>query len=369
MTLLRKVHPVVLLVVGIGLGALFAPAITSRAVATPLSISTVDQVLTDTEQIYSNVYSNLAPSVVSITVAAEDDNDRLFEFATGSGFVIDTNGHIVTNFHVVEGADRIEVQFFDGTITSAEIIGLDDDSDIAVIRVEDLPTNLRPVVFGDSNLSQVGQGVLALGNPFQNNWTLTSGIISAINRRITGLNNYSVGGVIQTDAAINPGNSGGPLLNLRGEVIGMNTQIFTTNRDDEGTAFNSGIGFAVPSNLIVKVAQTLIQTGEISYSYMGISQLPISLDLIEVFDLPNNIRGVAILETVNGGPAQLAGLQSITRNTVDIITAVNGVTVRDFDELVGWLAINTEPGQTVTITVYRDGQLFDTSLTLVERPN
>jgi 2-alkenal reductase len=352
-----------LVMLGIVIGATLVPSLATLANNTRPTLDIGSDILTEAEKVYADVYTNLSPSVVSITVAAQSDsNSGLLNVATGSGFVIDTIGHIVTNDHVVDGSDRIEVQFFDGTITRAKIVGTDPDSDIAVIKV-DLPADrLRPVVFANSDTLQVGQGVLALGNPFQNNWTLTSGIISAINRRIIGLNNYSVGGVIQTDAAINPGNSGGPLLNLRGEVIGMNSQI------ESGTGSNSGIGFAVPSNLIAKVAAQLISNGGMVYSYMGISTRPIDLDLIEAFDLPNNIQGVAILQVVEGLPAAEAGIRTISNQSVDIIVAIDGNPMQDFDELVGWLAINTNPGQSVRVTVYRNGQIFDTDVLLVERP-
>lgn len=358
--------PFLTLIIGIGMGAALFPAVALQATSSTAGIQQSafigTETLTEEEQIFADVYNNLAPSVVSITVAARDRNSSLVDIATGSGFVINTNGHIVTNYHVVEGADRIEVQFFDGTITRAEIVGLDADSDIAVIQVSIPVERLRPVTFANSDNLLIGQTVLALGNPFDNNWTLTSGIISATNRRIFGRNSFSVGGVIQTDAAINPGNSGGPLLNLRGEVIGMNTQIATE------TGTNSGIGFAVPSNLIVKVASALIETGQIRYPYIGISYRPIDLDLIEAFNLPNNIRGVPVLEAPQGLPAALAGIRGISPTSVDIITSVEGVPIRNFDELVGWLAINTSPGMTVTFTVYRNGSTFDVPITLIERP-
>jgi 2-alkenal reductase len=356
--------PILTLLVGVGLGAIFFPA-TNTSANNPLQTSDFigNEQLTDLEQSYANVYNNLAPSVVSITVAERaSESSRLTNVATGSGFVIDFDGHIVTNFHVVQDADRIEIQMYDGTIAAAEVIGLDPDSDIAVIKL-DVPTErLRPVVFANSDNLQIGQTVLALGNPFENNWTLTTGIVSATNRRIFGLNSYSVGGVIQTDAAINPGNSGGPLLNLRGEVVGMNSQISTE------TGTNTGIGYAVPSNLITKVATSLMQSGEMRYPFIGITQRTIDLDLIEAFALPNNIRGVAILEAVDGLPAELAGFQSISATGVDIITAIEGVPMNNFDELVGWLAINTVPGQTVNFTVYRNGQTFTVPVTLAERP-
>ncbi|MCA9887811.1 MAG: trypsin-like peptidase domain-containing protein [Anaerolineae bacterium] len=318
--------------------------------------------LSENDRVFNEIYVNVSPSVVAITVAEESSGGTARDVATGSGFIVDTNGNIVTNLHVVENADRIEVNMFDGTITRAEYVGGDEDSDLAVIHI-DLPADrLRPVVLGDSDAMQVGDTVLAIGNPFSNDWTLTSGIVSAINRSINGLNNYRIGGVIQTDAAINPGNSGGPLLNLRGEVIGVNSQIYSQTRS------NSGVGFAAPSNLVRRVLDELIANGEVSYSYIGIVQRDIDLDLIESWGLPNNIRGVAIRQAVDGFPAALAGLRTMTSDSIDIITAIDGVPMTNFDQLIGYLAINTFPGQTVDLTVYRSGEVLTLPVTLSERP-
>ncbi|MCU0513490.1 MAG: trypsin-like peptidase domain-containing protein, partial [Anaerolineae bacterium] len=231
-----------LLLLGFVAGLLAAPTGSSRALDGADQLGQMQigsELINETERVYSEVYNRAAPGVVSVIIAQRSDDDFL-NSAVGSGFVIDTQGHIVTNFHVVEGADRIEVNMFDGTITRAEIVGLDPDSDLAVIKVNIPSERLRPIPLGDSEALTVGQTVLAIGNPFSNDWTLTSGIISALNRSIIGLNNYSIGGVIQTDAAINPGNSGGPLINLNGEVIGVNSQI------ESGLRQNAGIGFAVP---------------------------------------------------------------------------------------------------------------------------
>jgi S1-C subfamily serine protease len=325
-------------------------------------IATSD-ILSEQERVFNEVYSIVSRSVVSITIAVQPDANTAFEpISGGSGFVVDTQGHIVTNYHVIAGDGRIEVAMYDGTIALAEVVGEDPSSDIAVIRVQNVPADrLHPVSFGNSNDLQVGQTVLALGNPFQNDWTLTTGIISALNRRIFGLNRNSIGGVIQTDAAINPGNSGGPLLNLNGEVIGVNSQINSETRS------NSGIGFAVPSNLVRKVATSLIETGAIQYSFIGIRYYDITLDLILQYNLPNNIRGVAIDEVLPNTPAATAGLQSDSATSIDIVTAINGLPVSDFDEMIGYLAINTNPGDTVTLTVYRNGQILELPVTLTSR--
>jgi 2-alkenal reductase len=320
------------------------------------------ELIAETERVFSEIYNRVAPGVVSITIAQQDSNSGFFDASSGSGFVYDMQGHIVTNFHVVDGADRIEIRLYDGTITRGSIVGLDPDSDLAVVKINVPQDRLRPIPVGDSNSLTVGQTVLAIGNPFSNDWTLTSGIISALDRSIIGLNNYSIGGVIQTDAAINPGNSGGPLLNLNGEVIGVNSQI------DGGLRQNAGVGFAVPGNLIKRVANQLISGGRVRYSYIGVSSRPIDLDLIEQFGLPDNLRGIAVLQARADGPAANAGLRTISNSSVDVITAIDGKPMRDFDEMIGHLAINTEPGQTITLTVYRDGQFITLPVTLVERP-
>lgn len=332
-------------------------------------------VLSEQQAIYEQIYDAVAPSVVAISIQARQANDaRWIPVSSGSGFVVDAQGHIVTNNHVVATAEnvqeiagagaaaRIEILMFDGTITSAEIVGTDPDSDIAVIRVNVPPERLVPVSFSNSNELDEGQLVFAVGNPFANNWTLTSGIISALNRSIPGLDTFSIGGVIQTDAAINPGNSGGPLVNLNGQVIGVNSQI----RSESGS--NSGVGFAVPSNLVIRVANALIEKGIVEYSYIGITGNRMSLSLIEAFDLPNNLRGVPVLQVSRNTPADNAGIRSLTNDGVDIIIAIDGIAIHDFDELIGYLGVNTQPGDTVIMTIYRNGQTIDLPVTLTDRP-
>lgn len=336
--------------------------------------------LNEQELILGQLYETAAPSVVSINHALRFEDDFVFtSISSGSGFVIHSDGYIVTNAHVlqfppeiiefIEDEDlaiaetRVEVRMFDGTITAADIIGIDLDSDIAVIQVDIASDFLRPIAFADSEHLRVGQTVLAIGNPFSNDWTMTSGIISALNRSIPGLEGFSIGGVIQTDTAINPGNSGGPLINLEGNVIGVNSQINT----ESGS--NSGIGFAVPSNLVTKIAVTLITNGEVEYSFLGIQSRPVDLDLINAFDLPNNLRGVAVLGIFEDAPASDAGVLSLSNDSVDVITAIDGAPIADFDELLGYLAINTVPGDTITLTIYRAGEYLQLPLTLTRRPS
>jgi 2-alkenal reductase len=335
--------------------------------------------LTEQERIFEQVYDLVAPSVVSINVGVRLEGELLFiPVSSGSGFTYDTNGHIVTNAHVLtvpaetsellklDGTEeiRIGVSLYDGTIAEATIIGIDGDSDLAVIRVDVPPERLRPTVLGDSNQLRVGQTVLAIGNPFSNDWTLTSGIVSALNRSIVGLEGFSIGGVIQSDTAINPGNSGGPLLNINGQVVGVNSQINT----ESGS--NTGIGFAIPSNLVSKVVQALIRDGAIEYSFIGIISRPVDLDLMNAFNLPNNLRGVAVLRLFsNTAPAAQAGLRPLTGEGVDVITAINNQPIADFDELIAYLALNTNPNDSVTLTVYRNGEILNMPVTLTQRPN
>ena len=258
-------------------------------------------IVTHPNDVFAEIYQAASPSVVAISVRAEEGAGG------GSGFVIDRQGHIVTNAHVVDEADEIVVEFLEGTIVRAELVGSDRSSDLAVLKVEVSADELQPISFADSDQLVVGQTVLAIGSPFRQGWTLTSGIISAVDRTIQGLTEFSIGGVIQTDASINPGNSGGPLINLDGEVIGVNSQIIS------GARSSSGVGFAIPANLTQRVAERLIEAGEMTYSYLGISGFDVNINAIESLQLPNDFRGVVIREVVDDGPAADAGLREITR--------------------------------------------------------
>jgi len=327
---------------------------------------------TQDELTRAQIYQRVASSVVSITVTRSSSSLTENAEVGGSGFVIDSAGHIVSNAHVVANATEIVVYFLDGTITRAELVGTDFDSDLAVIKV-DLPADrLNPVTFGNVDNLFVGQSVLALGSPFGQDWTLTSGIISALNRTITGLSNYRIGSVIQTDAPINPGNSGGPLFNMNGEVIGVNSQIVSETRS------NSGIGFSVPSDLVQRVAAELIENGAVDYSYLGIYGGDVSLAIIEQLNLPNNQRGVVVSDTELRSPARNAGIRTMTVvgqgatarvTNADIIVAINGTPTPNFAEMIAYLAKYTRPNDTVTLTVLRDGQLVELPLTLGSRNN
>lgn len=329
------------------------------------------QQINDAEVIsFTQLYQQVSPSVVALRVTVTGRNGRTIGSSTGSGFVIDTEGRIVTNNHVVNRANFIEVEFYDGTLAEGQVIGLDPDSDLAVIDVNIPSEKLFPIAFGDSETLMVGQPVVAIGSPFGQNWTLTTGVVSGLNRVLEGLTSYSIGGVIQTDAAINPGNSGGPLLNLSGQVIGVNSQIATNSGS------NSGVGFAIPSNLVQRVARELVENGSVNYSYIGISGTDVTLSIIRTLNLPDNIRGIVVSQVVARGPAAQAGLRgsSLTATTnsamnVDVITAIDGMSIKGMNELVSYLAGQTIPGQTITLSILRDGvQMINLPVELRSRP-
>lgn len=370
------------LAVSLGTGALTGLASTPSHTAAPV-FQTADETdqwggvaqLGSNDQLFNTIYTTVSPSVVSINVVSRQPGTGIFGsdqqvIGSGTGFVVDTQGHIVTNNHVVDGATQIEVNFIDGTIVPGKVVGTDPDSDLAVISV-DLPAGqLHPVTFGDSDQLFIGQTVLAIGSPFNQRWTLTSGIVSALERTIQGLTNFSIGSVIQTDASINPGNSGGPLLDLNGNVIGVNSQIISPSRT------SSGVGFAIPSNLAKRVAEALITKGSVDYSYLGIRGGDVSLAVIESLGLKNNQQGVVVSEVTAGGPAERAGLRSYTLSSdrqslrsADIITAINGTPLRGISDLISYLAKSTQPGQTVTLSVLRDGsQQLELPVDLSARP-
>ncbi|HVU13851.1 MAG TPA: trypsin-like peptidase domain-containing protein [Phototrophicaceae bacterium] len=359
-------------------------------VTTPQPVDTSGAVL-QSDQTYSQIYNQIGPSVVSINVVLNTADNSAFQQeqqqnpfgqnnqgglaeATGTGFVIDTNGDIVTNNHVVQGATEIQVNFFDGSIYRGQLVGADPDADLAVIKVNRPASDLHPVTFGDSDKLFIGEGVAAMGSPFNQPWTLTTGIISALDRQIQSLGQFNIGSVIQTDAAINPGNSGGPLIDLKGEVVGVNSQISTNSGS------GSGVGYAIPSNLVKRVAQALIQNGKVSYSYLGISGTDMDLDIMEAMNLPNDARGVVVATVEQGGPAAAAGLQAASNiktvnglqvpTSADIITAVNGTPITSMEALIAYLASDTKPGDTIQLTVVRNGtQQLTIPVTLTARPS
>jgi 2-alkenal reductase len=333
-------------------------------------------VLEDNQDLLEALYEHVSPGVVSIQGMGVRSGG-----SQGTGFVVDTQGHIVTNYHVVEGQDTIEVHFQSGLKSYASIVGKDIDSDLAVIKVDVDPSQLVPLVFGDSDLVKVGQTVAAIGNPYGLSGTMTVGVVSARGRILDSMRQSSSGGyfssgdTIQTDALINPGNSGGPLLNLNGEVIGVNRAIQTSGISITGDAINTGIGFAISSNVARKVVPSLIEKGSFEYPYLGMTSLSnISLSLQEALDLPQSV-GVYISDVVQGGPADKAGLRGGTQPSQvqgyykggDLIIAVDGISVKDFSEMFNYIVINKNPGDVVVFTVIRDGHEMDINLTVEAR--
>lgn len=306
----------------------------------------------------------------------DNDSEDIPEFfdqqGGGSGFVWDDEGHIVTNDHVVSGATSIEVIFADDTTAEAELVGSDPDSDLAVIKVDLPATQLTPLKLGDSDALQVGQLAIALGNPFGQDFTMTSGIISGVGRTIRGGNSgFSIPEVIQTDAPINPGNSGGPLLNRQGEVLGINSQIISQSGG------SSGIGFAVPINTAKRVVPKLIAGETFEYAWLGIQGGTVTR---EVADFRNvEAGGVLVIEATEDGPAAKAGLdgRDESLNPSDeafqfggeIIKAIDGQPLKDMEDLITYLLKETEPGDTVTLDVIEsDGQTAQVEVTLGVRP-
>jgi putative serine protease PepD len=266
--------------------------------------------------------------------------------AEGSGFVIDGDGHIATNQHVVDGASSIKVTFADGKTASAKVVGTDRSTDVAVIQVDASKSELHPLTFADSNDVQVGDGVVAIGSPFGLEGTVTTGIVSALDRTIQAPNNFTISGAIQTDAAINHGNSGGPLLDAAGHVIGINSQI----ESDSGGS--DGIGFAVPSSIVQRVAQQLVSGGKVAHAYLG----------VQLSDSTSG-AGAAIGQVSGGGPAADAGLKS-----GDVVTAIDGKAIGGADALVNAVDAH-KPGDQVTLTVRRGGDTSQIKVKLGTRPN
>jgi len=318
------------------------------------------------EQLLIELYERVSPSVVHIAVTT----GRVGGDGTGSGFVWDAKGHIVTNNHVVQDAERILVRFADDTTVEAELVGTDPDSELAVIRVDVPASQLHPVELGDSDALRVGQRAIAIGNPFGLEQTMTSGIVSALGRVLRQQSGFSLPQLIQTDAPINPGNSGGPLLDSHGRVIGVTTLIFSNSGS------NAGVGFAVPVNTVKRVVPSLIATGRYADPWLGIEGTSITSLIVEALDLPVE-QGVLVQTVVQGGPAAKAGLQGGNRQTTfeglplttggDIIVAIDGKAVQDMDNLIVYLTDKTV-GQKVALTVLRNGVKRTIEVTLVERP-
>jgi S1-C subfamily serine protease len=332
--------------------------------------------LGQTENVLVNLFKQINPGVVAIRVVTDQGGGE------GTGFVFDTQGHIITNYHVIENNTAIEVDFPSGLKVHGKVVGTDLDSDLAVIKVDVPAPQLKPLPMGDSDQLQVGQMVVAIGNPFGLSSTMTLGIISAKGRGLQSIRQtaegktFSAGDVIQTDASINPGNSGGPLLNLKGEVVGVNRAIRTTGATANGEPVNSGIGFAVSGNIVKRVVPVLISKGSYDYPYLGISALDeVSLILAEALGLPQS-TGAYLVEVVKGGPADQAGLIAGTKDTSlpglksagDLIIAIDNHPVLVYSDLIGYLMTQKSPGDKVVLKILRDGKEMEVTITLGKRP-
>ena len=316
------------------------------------------------------LFKKTEQGVVKIETDVADVDDRK---PVGSGFVYDILGHTITNAHVIENATKVTVTFLDGNQYNAEIIGADKFTDIAVIKVNEKPRLLHPLDIGDSSVLLVGEQVAAIGNPFGLSGSMTSGIVSQLGRLLFSPDNgFSIPDVIQTDAAINPGNSGGPLLNMKGEVIGINTAIRSS------TGEFTGVGFAVPSNTIKKIVPSLIEEGKYHHPWMGITGIDIDPDLAKIREL-GNAKGFLVVTVIDGHPADDAGLQGVSKTVEidgkeypidgDIIISVDGKEVRKINDLLVHLQREKSVGDEMILGVMRDGDLIHLTLTLGERPD
>ena len=309
-----------------------------------------------------DLYRRTNPAVVFILVPP---------VGSGSGFVFSSDGHIVTNNHVIDNGRSYEVVFANGERRRAELIGQDVDSDLAVIKVEQLPNGVQPLPLGSSDELAVGQFVIAIGNPFGEQGSMSLGIVSGLGRSLrsdresASGSSYSLPQVVQTDAPINPGNSGGPLINLDGEVVGINSAIRTT------TGTNSGVGFSIPVDAVSRIVPRLISDGSYDYPFLGVAfDSEISLDEQEIYGL-SQTAGAYVLSVTDDGPADNAGLIAANSNTGrdgDLIVAIDEEPINNFADLNSYLVFHTAVGDTIEVSVLRDGQIIDLPLTLESRP-
>ena len=353
-----------------------APAQTKATALSPKDVAAA------LEAAMIGVYRKALPSVVHIRVSATPDDEanrnpfvapEFLRQGEGSGFVWDTEGHVVTNHHVIDGAESVTVSFADGTQVSATVLGGDADSDLAVLKLDEDVEDLLAIELGDSSQVQVGQTAIAIGAPFGQEFTMTSGIVSAVGRTIrSSATRFTVPEVIQTDTPLNPGNSGGPLLNRLGEVIGINTQIISRS------GINAGVGMAVPVNTARRVVPDLIEHGEYEHSWLGISGRDLDPTQAKLTDLPDGTKGVYIDQVQDGSPADKAGLEGSNASRTadgleypvggDIIISVDDAPVAGFNDLVSYLSNFKRPGDSVTMGVIRDGDEIEVEVTLGTRP-
>jgi len=353
---------------------------TGTATATPTasgSLLTDGTVIEQVQSIYRGIYDTVNPSVVNIQVLGTYNYGFYVGAVSsqGSGFVWDPQGHIVTNNHVVENAYNITVTFSDGSTTTAEVVGTDVQSDLAVIKVDPSGLTLHPVSLGDSQAVKVGDLVIAIGNPYGLAGSMTQGIVSALSRSLTvdssnpfSSSTYTIPDIIQTDAAVNPGNSGGVLVNTSGEVIGVTSAIQST------TNANAGIAFAIPSHIVERIVPVLIKDGRYKHPSLGLSGITLTANYATEMGLDANTHGVLITEITPGGAADLAGLRETSQQYTrynrgviifgDVITAIDGNPVRTYEDLISYIFNKTEVGQRVELTILRDGKEMTVTATL-----
>ncbi len=352
---------------------------TPSATPEPLVVAPPDDVLDNLQSQVEAVYAATGDSVVNIAVTVINYDfflNPLPQEGSGSGFVYDDQGHIVTNFHVVDGAESIQVTFSDGTTLSAEVVGEDPTYDLAVVKVDPTEHDLVPVTLGSSEDLRIGQFVVAIGSPFGLEQSLTFGVISSLSRIIESPDQGRfIGEAIQTDAAINPGNSGGPLLDLEGRVIGVNAQIVSPSRA------SAGIGFAIPVRLVTQVVPELIATGDYRHPWMGVRPVGLTPQLADILrdagqDVPD--EGVLLITVERGSAADRAGLRGAQRevNTNlgrvpvggDVIVAFDDTPITSARDLIAYLETFTRPGDTIDVVIWRDGEQMTVPVTLGERP-
>jgi len=348
-----------------------------RPSATAVSKEAAGGPLRDTqEELVVGVYERVGPSVVFITSEVfyyDFFFGRQTQSGSGSGFILDKKGHIVTNNHVIEGANRVEVRLADGTTVPAKVVGADPQNDLAVLKIEVPPEKITPVELGSSANLRVGQLAIAIGNPLGLERSLSVGVVSALGRQLPRQDTErSLYDVIQTDAAINPGNSGGPLLDSQGRVIGVNTAIPNV------TGASIGIGFAVPVDTARRVVPELIEKGKYSHPWLGITGYSVTPGFAEILSLPVN-KGILIMYLVEGGPAARAGLKGPNREIIiqnrrvpaggDIILAIDGNAVESMDQMIHYLEMQKRVGDQVTVTVMRDSKKMDIKVELAELPS
>ena len=357
------------------------PSVNAELSSTPLSNSQSLDILTEYDNQLSEIYEHVNNSIVLITSQVTTTNNHVIingnplerhSLRSGSGFVYDKLGHIVTNNHVVENVDTVNVSFTNGDTYTAKVIGTDPDSDLAVLSILDNISvdELVPIPIGNSHMLKVGQTAIAIGNPFGLSNTMTSGIISQIGRILPNQNvGFSIPNVIQTDAAINPGNSGGPLLNIRGEVIGINSAIQSKSGEF------AGVGFAIPSNTMKKIIPVLIKDGSYKHPWLGITGTTLTSELAKNMNLPKNYKGVVVSQVIKQSPAEDAGIREALYSAsgliknADVIIAIDDKKIQQMNDLITYLSENKNVKDPLKITINRDGQILTLNTVLTERSN